>query len=370
MQGQVVILELIIDFNTILAIVTRVAVAVVLLSLLLVIRVSIFRRSVEQREHQLRSLRAQWKPILSGPPQHREKISPIRKTDVAAWIRMWNEAHEAAYGKPDAALKRAYLNELASRLNMASQALRYAHHRDVVERLAGITMLGHLRRGAGKLLLRELCDSPNPLVSIAAARARLQNDRVFASKFVTLMAERSDWSAGKLVAIVSQEREALSLALLDACKSGSARSARALVPYLQYLQPGSVLPVLRRVIETAPDPQTLAAALKVLARIGAPEDALLAAALARHADWRVRVQAANTLAALGAQSSAIVLTALLDDSQWWVRYRAAQALSAVADRAHFDLTPVLQNHEDRFAREALAQAVAERAPLLQGEIAS
>lgn len=359
------ILELTIDFKTILAATTWLAVAIALLSLILVVRVSRLRAIAERREAQLRRFQAQWKPILDGPPRHRESLPSILEPDVLAWMQMWNFAQEAAYGQPGGSVKRDYLNDIALRRNMLARALLFTQRRDIMERLQAVTMLGHLRESAAAMALRELCDSPNALVSVAAARALLQTDPLFATRFVSMMVERADWSAGKLVSIVREERDALSTPLIECCEGGTYAAARVLMPYLQYLKPEDALPTVRRLIETCGDLETLTSALKVLARVGTAEDAALAVALTAHENWRIRVQAANALAALGAESSAGVLAAMLSDTHWWVRYRAAQALGRLADRCDVDLNAILQERDDRFARETLTQVIAERSPLLE-----
>ncbi|HKU68582.1 MAG TPA: HEAT repeat domain-containing protein [Candidatus Baltobacteraceae bacterium] len=355
-----------IDFRTIVAATAWLAVAIVLLSVLLIVRVSLLRRAAEKREAQLRRFQALWKPILDGPPAHREKLPPVADADVVAWMQLWNFAQEAAYAMGgEQSVKREFLNDIALRKNMAQRALQLLHRREVLERLQAITMLGHLRETSAAMALRELCDSPNALISIAAARALLQTDSLFATRFVAMMAQRADWSAGKIVSIVREERDALTEPLLDHCSTGTPGVTRVLVPYLQYLNARDALPVIRRLIETSGDSETLTSALKVLARIGTPNDAAIAGAVSKHENWRVRVQAANALATLGMESSVTVLAGMLRDTYWWVRYRAAQALGALAGRCNVDLHQILKEQDDRFAREALAQVIAERAPQLE-----
>jgi HEAT repeat protein len=329
-----------------------------------VVRVSRLRRAAEKRETHLRRFQAQWKPILDGRPAHREKLPAIAEGDVIAWMQMWNFAQEAAYADGQSA-KREYLNDIALRKNMPQRALQFTQRRDVLERLQAITMLGHLREKSAAMVLRDFCDSPNALISVAAARALLQTDPLFATRFVAMITQRADWSAGKIVTIVREEHDALSEPLLDFCRTGTPAATRVLVPYLQYVHAADALPVVRTLIESTTDSETLTTALKVLARIGRPEDAAIAGALSKHENWRVRVQAANVLAALGTESSVAVLAPMLGDTYWWVRYRAAQALGALADRCALDLSEILQDREDRFAREALTQVIAEREPLLE-----
>lgn len=363
-------MELTIDFRTIVAATSWFALAVVLLSLLLVVRASYLRRAAVRREAELQRLRAQWEPLFGGPPQHLEKLPAIAHRDELEWMLMWNQAQDRACAQDDAPSRREYLNDLASRKGMRARALLWTHGHDIVDRLAAIAMLGHLRETAAASILRPLCDSSNSLISLAAAHALLQIDLPFASGFVALMAQRSDWAPGKLAAIVRCEWDALAPPLLEFCRTAPAPVLHTVVPYLRYLPPSKVLPVLRHVLETAADSETPAAALKVLTAIGGAADVGPALHLAAHEDWRVRVQAANTLGALGGEAQIPLLTGLLDDSHWWVRYRAARALAAIAERCKTDLAPILRDSTDPFARDVLTQVLSERAPILEGVNAS
>ena len=359
-----------IDFRAIVVATSWFAVAIVLLSLLLVVRVTQQRNAAKQREEQLRRFRAEWEPVLNGAPQHREKLPFVRQADMEEWMLLWNGAQEAAYEAPDGALKRSYLNDLAARKDMASRAMRWTHRGDVVDKLQAITVLGHLRETGAIPVLRPLCDSPDALISLAAARAILQINPPFADRFVAMMAERSDWPVGKVVAIVKQERQTLQTPLLEMCNTAPPAVSRGLIPYLEYLDPAAVLPVVRHLLDTKADPELLTATLRVAHKDGGPAELPFAVKLAAHKDWRVRVQAANVIGALGDASNVDLLTGLLNDRQWWVRYRAAQALGEISARSKIDLTTIAQSREDRFAREALTEVIAERAPLLQGAAVS
>lgn len=360
-----------IDFRTIILAITWFAAAIVLVSVLVVLRVSYLRGAAHRREAELRRLRAEWDSILNGPPRRLEKLPFIRKAHMLPWMLMWNQAQEETYAKAGGdRIKRGYLNDIALRKNMPARALAWTLRRDVVDRLAAVTVLGHLRESSAVPVLRELCDSPNALISIAAARALLQSNRIFADRFVAMMAERADWPPGKLVAIVGEEQDALAAPLLDVCRTAAPAVVRGLVQYLRYVKPAAALPVIRHLLDTVADPETVTAALKVLTAIGGASDAPIAARLATNENWRVRVQAANALGALGDDSHIPLLTALLDDPHWWVRYRAAQALALVAERYGADLTQIAQDREDRFAREVLTQVIAESVPLLKGAAAS
>lgn len=349
-----VVLDLSTDFRFAIAAVTWFSAAIVMLALLLVLRASLLCRALAARSADLQRLRAE--------------CPPPRKYTLE-WMILWNQAQDAAKAQ-HATKARDDLNEVASRAGMAEVARARTRRGDTVDRLAAITMLGHLGDAQAAPALRDALDSSSGLVSIAAARALLQIDPGFAERFVSSMSERADWPPGTLVAIVREECKTLEAALLEACRTAPLPRARVIVPYLRYLSVDKAIPALRRLLQMVTDAETLAAALKVLGAIGSAADGCVAAKFTADERWQVRVQAANALGALGAPSHVALLAAMLNDTHWWVRHRAAQALAAISARCDFDLAPVLAHREDAFARDALVQAIAERGPLLQRGAAS
>jgi HEAT repeat protein len=74
----------------------------------------------------------------------------------------------------------------------------------------------------------------------------------------------------------------------------------------------------------------------------------------------VRGQTAKVLGRIGEHSDVNRLIPLLADAEWWVRYRAAQALVGVPFLSMAEIELLRHNLADRFARDMLAQALAER----------
>ncbi len=98
-----------------------------------------------------------------------------------------------------------------------------------------------------------------------------------------------------------------------------------------------------------------AASLGKMAR--AASRPVLAAALGDPA-WEVRAQAAKALGRIGAGEDAPLLARALRDPEWWVRSNAAGALRELGEKGEVFLVETLWS-EDRFAREAAAQALEE-----------
>ncbi len=63
---------------------------------------------------------------------------------------------------------------------------------------------------------------------------------------------------------------------------------------------------------------------------------------------------------MGTREDQVALVALLSDPEWWVRYRAAQALAKLPFLTEEKLQSLCEVQTDQFAREILAQVMAER----------
>jgi HEAT repeat protein len=63
---------------------------------------------------------------------------------------------------------------------------------------------------------------------------------------------------------------------------------------------------------------------------------------------------------MGTEDDVEPLTRLLVDKEWWVRYRAAQALAGLPFLDMTTLRKLTEDQKDRYARDILAQALAEK----------
>lgn len=357
-------LHLTIDFSELVRAVYWMAAAVALFAILTLVRVSIMRAMERSRERSTGRLDAVWIPVLNSSSSA-EALPSVPEWYTAAFMAIWNAAHEATYLAPgDPSRKRELLNGIARRCEIPKRARARLHHGDIAERLLAITALGHLRDTEAAVHLRELVESPNTLVSLSAARSLLQIDAQFAEQFVHLMIRRADWPPSRLMTIVREESTLLRATLLDLFGEKNMPAMRRAMPYLRFFRGDDALEVVRAVLKGGFDIALLVSGLKVLAAIGDTGDAPLARALTAHANWRVRVQAANALAQLGSVLDASALEELLSDRHWWVRYRAARALALLLSPS--ELQALLARAQDRFARDMLRQMAAEVSLTLDG----
>lgn len=355
-----------IDFSDIIRSVYWVAAGAVALAVLLVVCVTLMRRSADARAQRAKKIRKMWLNVLQSGTG---RLPRLQEQEIPVFLLLWNESQEAACAlgeQPHALDVRTHLQDVAHRLGVERVVRRLLRSRETAMRLLAIESLGYLREASAIPQLRAITESESSLLSFAAARALLQIDHAFAERFVALMCRRMDWSPARLEAVVEEERTALAAPIAERIDAAPVDVVRKLVPYLAFFGPARSLPVVRHLLERCDDALTLCAVLKVLGRLGSAEDAPLAASYATHEDWRVRVQSANALGLLGDTSQIPLLAVLLNDAHWWVRYRSAQAIARLDRTGTTELANLLKTLQDRYARDIVAQVINEQIPAVQG----
>lgn len=356
-----------IDFSELILAVYWTSAAIAVISLLVVCQVMWMRRRARSRERKLAAFRSTWQTLMRPRDAQPGLLPAVGADEMPTFMMLWNLAHAEAHrlGRAEGADARGYLNDIARRLRMDTAARRFLRKRDVALRLQAIDMLGNLGEKTAAPALVELVGSESAIVSLAAARALLHIDSIFAHRFVTLLGEGRDWPAAKLQAVVQEDRQVLESPMINAIRVSAPSAVRNLVQYLRFFDPELSLPVVRALLKDGTDSAVLTAALRVLGEIGGRSDGDLAANYLSHEDWHVRVQAANAIGRLGDGAQFSAVAALMDDAHWWVRYRAAQALSALA-KDDAALQAVLSGTHDRYGRDMLVHVIADRRPVLQG----
>ena len=176
-------------------------------------------------------------------------------------------------------------------------------------------------------------------------------------------AARDDWPTASVANILSEcDPKLVASALSTAIRRelASNRDGFGLPRLLRLHRTAERLalrPAELEVLSTGAGADALAA---TLANLWHPDDVAHARRLLDHPEWFVRVAAARALGRLGTADDAPRLTASLSDRSWWVRYRAAQALCGLPTMDEPTLEALGARLTDRFARDMLRQALAER----------
>ena len=324
-----------------------------LLAAIVALRVRLHRRTARERR-----LTAVWNPLIAECIERvPDAVPPVPAQDAEEFLLLWCHAQESLRG--DARERLSQLARKAGAVAIANRLLRSG--KPPLELLALVT-LGHLREASVLPLASGLMTVAPPLISLTAAHALVRiAPAASAHEILTVAARRDDWPLASIAAILKEldpSRLAPVLAMLirrELAIPGQGPGVARLLRLHEAAQPESLRGAILDVLAGTDDSEALAAALGALWH---PDDKLHARRLARHPMWLVRVAAARALARIGAEDDVPLLTELLRDPAWWVRYRAAGALCALAPGRAEALGGGL---EDGFARDALRQAMADRA---------
>jgi HEAT repeat protein len=331
-------------------------------SLSLLAAIAVMRWRLLRRLAREARLAARWNPLIAECAERApERVPAVAARDAETGLMLWARAQETLRG--DA---RRYLVQLATRSGLDRHAERLLRSRRPSRRLLAIVVFGHLG-DAGKMpLLDELVSGAGSLASLTAAHAMLRIDESRGvARLLAAAPRRDDWPIGQVAAILRDADPArVAVHLVAAIRTelrdpGDGPGLAQLVRLHGTAHAESMRPAVLEVLAHASDTEALAAALGALWH---PADAERARAHLAHPEWIVRVAAAHALRRVGAREDLPRLARLLADGNWWVRHRAAQAICALPGVPLEEIRALVASVGDRFAADALVQAMADRAP--------
>ncbi|MFZ3287584.1 MAG: HEAT repeat domain-containing protein [Telluria sp.] len=296
---------------------------------------------------------SKWRPLLLTCLSAHVPVPlpPLAAGDRVLFLRLWVQLLESVRGASPG------LELAAKQLGCVDMALEWLEQGNPARQMLATVALGHLRDQRAWPALLSGVDHDDASRSFASLRALVQIDGARAAPLMLpLMLTRAQWPIAKFAALMAAHRDHFGALLAQAC--GAAQGA----PLQRALR---LAESLRLPLPSAPfadwlgpeqDPAVVVAALR---NCNMPLLLALVRPLLAHADWRVRVQAAKVLGRIGEVGDEQRLIGLLSDVHWWVRYRAAQALHGLPFFDHLHFAVLAGNASDRFARDMLAQVMAE-----------
>lgn len=327
-----------------------------LVTLLQLVAIVLLRISLRARQARHARIFATWRPILMQSVYAAPGNLPaLPQRDLISFLAIWNHYHESLRGDV-----KTHLNEIAHRVGadrMVQSALRKAPFQT---RLQAVVAAGHLRQTENQDVLRDMLNDESPVLSLAAARVLLQIEPERAVPHIlSHITSRLDWPAAR-VATMLQEAGAVNISkpLAQMAISAATRDAPRLIRFLALASPYEAGPAIRKILHSTDDDHAISTCLQIM---NDPMNLDLVRQYASHPRWHVRVQAASALGRLGTRGDETLLEKMLSDEQWWVRYRAAQALAALPFVGWSELETIRERQTDRFAKDILAQIIAEQA---------
>jgi HEAT repeat protein len=315
------------------------------------------RRATEARR---RAFVARWRPTLAaialdGATPPTATLPPLARRDHRLFLQEWIAIHEAL--DRESCLGFDALNR---HLRVGEIAARMLRQRRLPGRMLGSVALGHIGdAGAWDALLAET-GSNNLALSLAAARALVRLDAARAvAALMPVIERREDWPHTRIGPLLQDAGpEAVTAPLLAAIDQSEPRAQARLVRLLPLADEAAAAACVRRLLGTTDSDWVIGACIGVVAD---PAELPALRRCASHPRWHIRMLAAKALGRLGEAQDEPLLVAMLCDREWWVRYRAAQALVALPWMRREHVEAIRDAQADRYARDAMDQAIAERA---------
>jgi hypothetical protein len=282
------------------------------------------------------------------------ELPSVNRYHLYEFHHFWNNLTDSLRGD-----MRDILVRLAYDLRLDKSALKMLRHGNIKKRFMAIATLGHMRDDAAWDDLVRLLEDSNSYLSFSAARAMaLINPEAAIELIIPLMTARADWAAFNMSGILKAAGpDATSVPLAEAALNADAEDSVILLKYLDLIDYSSAKRVIMELLKSAVVEEVISSCLKSLKD---PDGLDIVRRYAMHDCWFIRVQAASALGRIGTEDDKLRLIEMLSDSEWWVRYRAAKALENLPFVSSEEVSNIQADHHDRFSRDILKQAIAER----------
>lgn len=304
-------------------------------------------------------LREQWWPVFaevvsSERCTENTALPALRSGQTKVLLREWSRFRGLVQGQATTSL-----NALAERLGLPALAKRRVRRRSINERLLAVRVLGQLRDRSSWETIDDMVEDPNIAVSMTAATALVDIDPDRAiPRVIPLIGRSARWPRTQVGRILNRAGpDIVSAKLCREIADAPDEEAVRLLQFIESAYAGDINALAERLLKSRENPAILSAALKAASGRICPERI---AELARHDVWYVRMQAAALLGRAGKPDDLAALEPLLSDREWWVRYRTAQAIVASPYIGPQALRRIAARQTDRFARDILQQAMAEK----------
>lgn len=330
--------------------------AAIALGFLLLLLLACLRLAKKRRLRSEAAFLAVWRPLLLSSLQSSVAtvLPTLARRDLIHFMKLWNQLMRSA-GSNEAAEN---LISIAYSTGVDRHARRFLKHGTRVECLLATLTLGHLRDHAASDALVLQSMAADNVTSIHAFQALVQIDATTAAQQLTpLLLARNDWAISHVAGILQPAHKAFTQPLLEAAEEIRAAHLTRALRLIEALQLPLTRTTLLALLNAQNNTDTIIGALRIA------NDASLLPHIRphlQHADWRVRGQAAKVLGRIGEHPDVNRLIPLLADAEWWVRYRAAQSLVGIPFLSMAEIELLRHNLSDRFARDMLGQAIAER----------
>ncbi len=290
-----------------------------------------------------------------------EVLPRIGRRDWFTVIALFSQFHQLRDKDRDRAREvLPKLDAIAYDIGLDRHALYWLHRGDDAEKILALTALGQLRDRAALDDAIRLSADEGAELSRAAAQCALRIDPRFTDGVLELVRDRDDWVRSRVEAMLKEiDRIDLDEALRAAIATADEAGRRRLLDFVRFCSPSPARTDCKRVLEESEESETIAAALRSLAPLASEEDRALALRYCAREAPIVLLSALRVLRKCVRYDDREALLRLASHRDYWVRLRAAEAIVELYGESGL-LEDFLVEVEDRYARDAITQAIAER----------
>lgn len=339
---------------------SQIAIGLALVTVLVMVQVVLISAWARRERRARDAFNLEWRPRLAlaslDPTTFPETVR-LRGKRRLWWLMLWNRVQRQLRG--DASDR---LNAVLRGTGLLDYAVSLLTRAGVRRRLVALETVRHVRDFDHWRYVEPLVATGNSFVALAAAEALVaMNPEEAMKRLIPLALKRKDWGRQRVVALCrSAGAAAVTPPLLEQLERGSPEDVSRLVPMLGCADAARVAPWARTCALEDPDAHDRQAAIRALDELQDPRDRDLFIQAFGDEDPGVRQAAVAALARQARADDVDVLVPLLSDRSWWVRRIAADTLATLPRVSEVQLQALLPSIEDRYGREALERALAER----------
>lgn len=252
------------------------------------------------------------------------------------------------------------LDAMAAQIGLDLYAIGLLKKKDLAGKIVAFNVLGHLRDSRAFDLAATYCTDEVPELSRAAAHCALRIDGAFVDRLLELLRERDDWARPRVELMLREVApERLDRAMLHAFNVKDEVGRTRLLDFMRFCTPSVAHTICRDVVAETEDVETVAAALRSLAPLAGEADRDIAMRYCRSAEPAVALGGLRVLRKCAHADDEQLLRELTANRDYWVRLRAAEVVVQLSGDTGL-AQQFAEQHPDRYARDAVRQALAER----------
>lgn len=310
------------------------------------------------------ALTSRWRSVFvtpyTGAPRP-DPLPPVGKRDWFTVLQLFEQFHDIReHDRARAPVVFPLFDAMAKEIGLDAYALDLLKEKAIAEKITALNVLGHMHDPRAFDTASRLCSDDGPEVSRAAAHAALRIDPEFVDRLLELVRDRDDWGRPRIEVMLREvDPQRLDNAMRKALDVKDDSGRTRLLNYMRFCTPGAARDICRNILKSSTDVETVSAALRSLAPLAGEDDREIALAFCRSPESAVALGALRVLRKSVHADDEALLRELTAHRDYWLRLRAAEVVVQLYGNIGL-AEEFAEHHPDRYARDAIRQALAER----------